>query len=151
MSQHFAVVHGPNLNMLGKREVSIYGSKTLEDINGDIEKAAHSLGVSVEFFQSNGEEGLVSFVQSCIDKADGVIINAAAFTHYSYALRDAIASINKPTVEVHISNIHKREEFRHLSVIAPVCVGQICGFGAFGYVMGLEALIHLGKETASNE
>ena len=141
MSKHIAVIHGPNLNMLGKREVGIYGGKTLDDINSAVESEAGRLGVSVEFYQSNSEGELVTFIQRCRGRVDGILLNAGAYTHYSVALRDAIAAAQVPTVEAHISNIYKREAFRHVSVIAPVCVGQICGLGAFSYIVGLRALI----------
>lgn len=141
MDKHIAVVHGPNLNMLGKREVGIYGGKSMEAINVDIAAEADSLQVSVEFFQSNGEGELVGFVQGCRQRVGGILLNAGAYTHYSIALRDAIAAAQVPTVEVHISNVYKRESFRHTSVIAPVCIGQICGFGPYSYILGLRALI----------
>lgn len=137
-----AIINGPNLNMLGKREVGIYGGQTLEDINLRIKEKADSLNVKTEYFQSNSESDIVSYIHSCNNKIDGIMINAGAFTHYSYALRDAIASITVPVIEVHISNIFKREEFRHKSVIAPVCVGQICGFGATGYLLALKSLLN---------
>lgn len=127
--------------MLGKREVGIYGGKTMEAINSDVAAEAGKLGVDVEFFQSNGEGELVTFIQQCRGRANGILLNAGAYTHYSVALRDAISSAEVPTVEVHISNIYKRESFRHVSVIAPVCLGQVCGFGPYGYVLGLRALI----------
>jgi 3-dehydroquinate dehydratase-2 len=113
----------------------------MEGINYDIEAEARELDVTVEFFQSNGEGELVTFVQQCRGRADGILLNAGAYTHYSVALRDAISAAQVPTVEVHISNIYKREAFRHTSVIAPVCIGQICGFGPYSYVLGLRALI----------
>jgi 3-dehydroquinate dehydratase-2 len=138
---HIAVVHGPNLNMLGKREVGIYGGKSMEDINSDVAAEAGKLGVSVEFQQFNGEGGLVTFIQQCRGRTNGILLNAGAYTHYSVALRDAISAAEVPTVEVHISNIYKRESFRHTSVIAPVCIGQICGFGPYSYILGLRALI----------
>lgn len=141
MGKHIAVVHGPNLNMLGKREVGIYGGKTMEDINADVAAEAARLGVSVEFYQANGEGELATFIQGCRGRAEGLLLNAGAYTHYSIALRDAIAAAQVPTVEVHISNVFKREAFRHVSMIAPVCIGQICGFGAYSYVLGLRALI----------
>ena len=127
--------------MLGKREVGIYGGKTMDAINADVSAEARELSVSVEFFQSNGEGELVSFVQQCRGRANGILLNAGAYTHYSVALRDAISAAEVPTVEVHISNVYKRESFRHTSVIAPVCIGQICGFGPYSYVLGLRALI----------
>jgi 3-dehydroquinate dehydratase-2 len=141
MAKHIAVVHGPNLNMLGKREVGIYGGKTMEAINADVAAEARNLGVGVEFFQSNGEGELVTFIQQCRGRANGILLNAGAYTHYSVALRDAISSAEVPTVEVHISNVYKREAFRHVSLIAPVCLGQVCGFGPYSYILGLRALI----------
>jgi 3-dehydroquinate dehydratase-2 len=137
---HMAVVHGPNLNMLGKREVGIYGAKSMEDINREVESEAAALGVSVEFYQSNSEGELITFIQQCRGRTAGIVLNAGAYTHYSIALRDAVSSCEVPTVEVHISNIHKREAFRHVSMIAPVCIGQISGFGSFSYILGLRAL-----------
>ena len=141
MAKHIAVIHGPNLNMLGKREVGIYGGKSMEDINADIAAEARKLDVTVEFYQNNGEGELVSFIQQCRGRVNGILLNAGAYTHYSVALRDAISAAEVPAVEVHISNIYKRETFRHTSVIAPVCIGQICGFGAYSYILGLRALI----------
>jgi 3-dehydroquinate dehydratase-2 len=141
VAKHIAVIHGPNLNMLGKREVGIYGGKTMEGINSDVAAEARKLGVTVEFYQSNGEGDLATFIQQCRGRAQGIMLNAGAYTHYSIALRDAIAAAQVPTVEVHISNVYKREAFRHTSMIAPVCIGQICGFGAYSYVLGLRALI----------
>lgn len=135
------IINGPNLNMLGKREVGIYGGQTLEDFNLKIKEKADSLNVETEFFQSNSESEIVSYIHSCNGRVDGVMINAGAFTHYSYAIRDAIASITVPVIEVHISNIYKREEFRHESVIAPVCIGQICGFGLTSYMLALKSLL----------
>jgi len=139
--KHVAVIHGPNLNMLGKREVGIYGGKTMDDINQDVAEEARNLGVEVEFFQSNSEGELVTFIQECRGRIDGILLNAGAYTHYSVALRDAITSAQVATVEVHISNIYKREPFRHISVIAPVCIGQICGLGSHGYILALRALM----------
>ena len=127
--------------MLGKRELGIYGSNTLEDINSAIAAEARKLKVTVEFFQSNTEGEIVTFIQKCRGRADGILINAGAFTHYSVALRDAIAAAEVPTVEAHISNIYRREPFRHVSMIAPVCIGQVCGLGTFSYIVGLRALI----------
>ncbi len=141
MSKKIAVIHGPNLNMLGKREIGIYGGKTMEDINVDIAAEAEKLGVELEFYQSNTEGELVSFIQNCRGIKDGIVLNAGAYTHYSIALRDAIAASQVPVVEVHISNIFKRESFRHVSVIAPVCIGQICGLGPHGYILGLRSLM----------
>lgn len=141
MAKRVAVVHGPNLNMLGKREVGIYGGKSMEEINSEVAAEAAGLNVTVEFYQSNSEGDLVTFVQQCRGRTEGILLNAGAYTHYSIALRDAIAAAQVPTVEVHISNIYKREPFRHVSVLAPVCIGQICGFGSHGYVLALRALM----------
>jgi 3-dehydroquinate dehydratase-2 len=133
------VVNGPNMNLLGVREPDRYGSETLEHVNERITKEAAKLGVECEFFQSNSEGELVSAIQRAAH-ADGIILNAAAYTHYSVALRDAIAAIAPPVVEVHLSNVHAREEFRRVSVIAPVCRGVIAGFGAQSYILALRAL-----------
>jgi len=135
------VIHGPNLNMLGRREIGIYGGKSMEDINVEVKNEAESLGVSIRFYQSNTEGEIVGLIQECRGKVDGIILNAGAYTHYSVALRDAISSAEVPTVEVHISNIFKRESFRHVSLIAPVCIGQICGLGSQGYILALRALM----------
>ena len=141
MPKNVLVIHGPNLNMLGKREIGIYGGKSMEDINGDILVEARKLGVSVDFFQSNSEGELATRIQQCRGTRDGIVLNAGAYTHYSIALRDAIAAAQVPAVEVHISNIFKRESFRHVSLIAPVCIGQICGLGPHGYILALRALM----------
>lgn len=137
------VILGPNLNMVGVREKGVYGTETAESINQQILEKAKSLDFECDIFQSNHEGDLIDKIHSALGVYDGVVINAGALTHYSYALRDAIASVNIPFVEVHMSNIHKREEFRHHSVIAPVCVGQIAGFGKPVYFLGLEALKEL--------
>ena len=143
MRKKMMVIHGPNLNMLGKREIGIYGSQSLDDINNELKAEAQKQDVDISFFQSNIEGELVTQIQQCRGVVDGIILNAGAYTHYSIALRDAIASAEVPTVEVHISNIHKRESFRHISLIAPVCIGQICGLGPYGYRLALDALVHL--------
>ncbi len=135
------VLNGPNLNLLGTREPEIYGHTTLQDINDRIGKRAAEAGIAVDFLQSNHEGVLVDAVQAANHKYDYIIFNAAAFTHYSIALRDAIAAIEVPVIEVHLSNIHQREEFRHTSVLAPVAMGQICGLGAESYMAALEAII----------
>ncbi len=134
------IINGPNLNFTGIREKGVYGSFTLDDINKEIKNAADNMNIEVEFFQSNFEGAIIDKLQQCyFEKKDGIIINPGAFTHYSYALRDAIASIDIPTIEVHLSNIHKREEFRHKSVTAASCIGQMCGFGYKGYILALNA------------
>ena len=145
-SYKILVLNGPNLNMTGLREPTIYGSTTLNDINASISEAASSLGIETEFFQSNHEGDLIDSIHNAYGNFDGIIFNAGAFTHYSYAIRDAIASVNVPTVEVHMSNVHAREEFRHVSVISPVCIGTIAGFGSFSYHLALAALIERFKK-----
>jgi 3-dehydroquinate dehydratase II len=136
------VLHGPNLNLLGKREPGVYGMVTLAEINHALEKEARSLGFEIATSQSNHEGVLVDLIHDAMGKHSGILINPGAYTHTSVAIRDAIAGVNLPTVEVHLSNIHKREEFRHHSYIAPVAIGQICGFGADSYRLGLQALVH---------
>jgi 3-dehydroquinate dehydratase-2 len=141
MTRTIAVVNGPNLNMLGKREVDIYGGLSLDDICHRIQAEAGKLNVRPIFYQSNSEGELASYIQSCRETADGIVLNAGAYTHYSVTLRDAVSACEVPTVEVHISNIYKRESFRHVSLIAPVCVGQICGLGTSGYLLAMRALV----------
>jgi len=135
------VIHGSNLNLLGTREPDVYGAVTLEQVNAMIRNWASSNDVEVSIFQSNWEGAILDEIHSGLGKAHGILINPAAFTHYSYAIRDAIAAVGLPAVEVHLSNIHAREPFRHTSVIAPVAVGQISGFGPQSYILGLEGLI----------
>jgi 3-dehydroquinate dehydratase-2 len=135
-----ALVHGPNLNLLGTRETNIYGDMTLAAIDQRVQEAA-APAHTVRSFQSNHEGALIDYLHAAREWADGVLINPGAFTHYSYALRDAVVAIKLPTVEVHLSNIHARESFRHTSVIAPVCLGQVCGFGWRSYLVGLQALL----------
>lgn len=135
------VINGPNINFLGIREKGIYGEETYETLCSRIQKKAELLGMEAEVFQSNSEGGLIDRIQAAYtDGTAGIIINPGAYTHYSYALRDALASIQLPKIEVHISNVHQREEFRHTSVTAPVCNGQIVGLGLLGYELALEAI-----------
>ncbi|AJC90136.1 type II 3-dehydroquinate dehydratase [Campylobacter subantarcticus] len=137
------VIQGPNINMLGVRETHIYGNMKMEDIHEQMKIAAKQVNAEIEFFQSNFEGELVDKIQECLGSVDGVIINAAAYAHTSIAIRDAIAAINLPAIEVHISNTHRREEFRQKSMIAPVCAGSVVGFGPFGYHMALMGLFQI--------
>jgi 3-dehydroquinate dehydratase II len=137
---HILVLHGPNLNLLGLREPEVYGKDTLEDVNSQLEALSRELGVSVACRQSNHEGELIDWVHEARERFDAVLINPGGYTHTSVALRDAIASIDKPCVEVHLSNVYKREAFRHQSLTAPVCVGSIMGFGLQSYLLGLRAL-----------
>ena len=140
------IINGPNLNLLGVREPEIYGHRTLDDVNRDIAETAGEMGFECDFFQSNSEGDLVSAVHRVLDdEYAGCVINAGAYTHYSYALRDAISSVNKPFVEVHMSNVHSREEFRHKSVISAVCKGVIAGFGENSYHLAVRAISRLVK------
>lgn len=142
------VINGPNLNLLGKREPEIYGSETLADIDGAVIAAAAEIGVEVDTYQSNEEGLLVTEIGSAVGNYDGIIINPAAYTHTSVALRDAIKACGLPVVEVHLSNTHSREEFRHNSLTAPVCVAQIMGFGGQGYILALKGLVEkLGRDA----
>jgi 3-dehydroquinate dehydratase II len=139
----FLIISGPNLNMLGTRQPEIYGSVTLEQIHARLRERAQELGVSVECFQSNHEGVLIDFIQAHAEKSAGIIINAGAFTHYSIALRDALAAVHVPIIEVHLSNIYAREEFRQHSLIAAISRGHIVGLGWRGYLLALEALTEL--------
>ena len=140
------VIHGPNLNLLGTREPEIYGSMTMQDINDDLQKQADEAGVHIDFFQSNHEGEIIDKLHEARGRYDYIILNAGAYTHYSIAIRDALAAIEIPTIEVHISNVHQREEFRHHSVIAPVVVGQICGFGLESYKAALYVAVRKLQE-----
>ena len=134
------ILNGPNLNLLGKREPGVYGRDSYEAVCGRIAARARELGMEPSFFQSNSEGALIDALHQAMDVYDGVVLNAGAYTHYSYAIRDAIAAIRLPVIEVHLSNIHAREEFRHTSVLAPVSRGQISGFGPVSYLLALQAL-----------
>ena len=134
------VINGPNINMLGIREKNIYGRKDYKSLCEYLRAVAFQLGIEIELYQSNYEGDIVTVIQQAYGKFDGIVINPAAFTHYSIAILDALKAVNIPTIEVHISNIHQREEFRHKSVTAPACVGQICGLGFKGYALALEYL-----------
>jgi len=142
------IINGPNLNMLGVREKEFYGTKSYIDICDYIEAEGEKKGCEIKIFQSNVEGEIINFIQQAyFEKFEGIIINPGAFTHYSYAIYDAIKSVNIPTVEVHLSNVHAREEFRKVSVVAPACIGSICGFGQLSYVLAMNALDKFGKES----
>jgi len=145
MAKKILVIHGPNLNLLGLREPKVYGKVTLEKINAELKKIGKSEGVTVDTVQTNIEGEIVDLIQKAKKKYKAIVLNPGGYTHYSVAIRDAIASVKVPTVEVHLSNIYSREEFRQKSVIAPVAAGQISGFGKYSYVLGLKAAIAIIK------
>lgn len=138
-------LNGPNLNLLGQREPTVYGKATLADIEARVRGRANGLGATIDFRQSNSEGELVAWIQQARGQFDSIVINAAAYTHTSIALRDAISAVGIPTIEIHLSNVHAREEFRHKSLIAAVCKGQIAGFGPFSYILGLEAAVNINE------
>jgi 3-dehydroquinate dehydratase-2 len=137
------VIQGPNLNMLGVREQGIYGNMKLENIHNQMEQIAKQNNIEIDFFQSNLEGEIIDRIQECLGDSDGIIINPAAYTHTSIAIRDAIAAVSIPTIEVHLSNIHQREEFRHTSLTAPVCAGQILGMGPYGYHLAMIGMMQI--------
>lgn len=144
------VLNGPNLNLLGEREPSIYGATTLADIEATCRARAEAVGATVTFIQSNHEGGLIDALHAARETTDGVILNAGAYTHTSIAIRDAIGATQLPTIELHLSNVHAREDFRHTSMIAAVCIGVIAGFGADGYPLAVQALhTHLSRKGAT--
>lgn len=145
------VLHGPNLNLLGRREPGTYGTVALSEINARLQALAGERSAELRIVQANGEGALIDALHGAMDWADGVLINPAGYTHTSVALRDAVAAISLPAVEVHLSNVHARETFRHTSLIAPVCVGQISGFGWRSYLLGLTALLDVIRERAGGE
>lgn len=145
------VIHGPNLGLLGKRQPEIYGNFTLEKINNQLKALAKKENIKIEFLQSNHEGEIVEAIGSAKDNFDALLINPAAYTHTSVAIRDAISAVKLPTVEVHLSNIYAREEFRHTSLIAPVACGQVCGFGMDSYLLGLQAAINLVKSKGKTK
>lgn len=135
------IIHGPNMNLLGKRNPDVYGNKTLKDVNDEILQFAKEKDIKVDIYQTSSEGKIIDLLHKAQEKCSGVVLNPAAYTHYSYAIGDAIEAISVPVVEVHLSNIHKREEFRRKSVTAPYTIGQISGFGSYGYIMAIQALI----------
>lgn len=152
MTLKILLIHGPNLNLLGKREPGVYGNQTMEQINARLQAYAAESGFELKTFQSNSEGALIDAIQDAREWADGIVINAGAYTHTSIAIRDAISAVNLPTIEVHLSNVHAREPFRHHSFIAPVCLGTIAGFGWRSYLLGVEGLVaHLESNMTGTE
>ncbi len=145
------LIHGPNLNLLGSREPGIYGTVGFEEINTRMKRVAEEHGAELRVFQSNSEGALVDAIQDARTWADGIVINPGAYAHYSIAIRDALSAVKLPAIEVHLSNIHAREEFRHRLMLTPVCVGMICGLGWRSYLYGVEALIALLQERAQTK
>ena len=146
LDMNILVIHGPNLNLLGKRQPEIYGTQTLDNINQDLVQIAQKQGVTLKVFQSNQEGEIVSEIGNNIDWANGILINPAAYTHTSIAIRDALSAINLPVIEIHLSNIYEREDFRHHSYVSPIAVGVISGFGNYSYELALNAMINTLKK-----
>ncbi len=146
LDMNILVIHGPNLNLLGKRQPEIYGTQTLDNINQDLIQIAQKQGVTLKVFQSNQEGEIVSKIGDNIDWANGILINPAAYTHTSIAIRDALSAINLPVIEIHLSNIYEREDFRHHSYVSPIAVGVISGFGNYSYELALNAMINTLKK-----
>ncbi len=144
------VLNGPNLNMLSVREVGIYGSESYADLEALIENYASKKGIEATVLQSNSEGEIIDFIHHTLGNYDAIIINPGAYTHYSYAIRDALASVNLPAIEVHISNVYRREEFRHKSVTAPACIGQIAGLGLRGYLLAVDYLLEEASGSAKD-
>ena len=138
--KHILLIHGPNLNLTGVREPGVYGRDSLQAINTEVVHKCEKLGMKCSVFQSNSEGALIDRIHKAMDTCDAIILNAGAYTHYSYAIRDAIAAVLLPCIEVHMSNVHAREEFRHVSVLAPVCAGVIAGFGKESYLLAVDAV-----------
>lgn len=143
MKKRILVIHGPNINLTGLRETGIYGKENIDEINAQISAHAAQAGFECEIFQTNHEGVIIDKLHDARGSFDGVVLNAGAYTHYSYAIRDAIGAVLIPVIEVHFSNIHARDEFRHKSVLAPVCAGQICGFGKYSYLLAIDAMKQL--------
>ena len=142
-----SLIHGPNLNLLGIREADVYGRDTYDEVNRSIKQRATQAGMDVRIYQSNHEGEIVDAIQDAREWADAIIINPGALTHYSYAVRDALTAVRLPAIEVHVSNVHAREEFRRLSVISPVVLGQIVGLGSFGYLLALDAIKNIVEQS----